>query len=317
MTSTPKTQDPSQRPGSGSDAPPEDRLDRPEWLGVEQWPYAIRRFEHRNHRGETIDIHYTDEGSGPTLVFVHAGMWSFIWRDAIAALRSNFRCISLDFPGTGLSSGGRHDIDIDSYPEIVNGLLDHCHVDLATMVVHDLGGVVGVLSAADRPDRISGLLAVNSFGWAPDRFALRAMLRIVGSAPMTGLFGTFRVIPRMSRTAAGVGRNFDAADRAAFFGPYRSRSRSRDFHRTMRSARLRTEAFERAERALTGSLSDLDVGIVFGEKNDQFGFADRWKALFPHAEQWIVRGGNHFPMCDDPAGFVEHVTDWFGDRTDR
>lgn len=288
----------------------QDQIDRPEWLSPAQWPFALRRHAHRNDHGEVIDIHYTDEGSGPTLVFVHAGMWSFIWRDAIAALRSDFRCITLDFPGTGLSGGGRGDIEIDTFPHILDAVLDACHVTEASFIAHDLGGVVGVLAAALQPERATGLVATNSFSWAPDRVALRAMLRIMGSRSMTATLGSLRVVPRLSRTSAGVGRHFDAADRTAFFGPYRSRSKARNFHRTMRSARRATGTFERAEQALIGPLAHLPVLTIFGEKNDPFGFADRWQNLFPAARQWTVEGGNHFPMCDDPDGFVEHVAAW-------
>ena len=41
---------------------------------------------------------------------------------------------------------------------------------------------------------------------------------------------------------------------------------------------------------------------MFGEENDPFGFADRWHSIFPDATSWVVDGGNHFPMCDDPHG---------------
>ena len=49
---------------------------------------------------------------------------------------------------------------------------------------------------------------------------------------------------------------------------------------------------------------------VFGEKNDPFGFADRWRSMFPHARSWIVPAGNHFPMCDDPDGYASRLRDW-------
>jgi haloalkane dehalogenase len=288
----------------------QDRLDRPRWLGAEQWPFTLRRHAHRNDRGQVIDIHYTDEGTGPTLVFVHAGMWSFIWRDAIATLRSEFRCITLDFPGTGLSGGDRHDIRIETFPQILDAVLHECGVEEACFVIHDLGGVVGVLTAALRPERVTGLVATNSFSWAPDRFTLRTMLGLMGSRPVSAVLGTLRVIPRLTRTSAGVGRHFDAADRRAFFGPYLSRPKSRNFHRAMRSARQATDSFEQAGQALLGPLAHLPMLTIFGEKNDPFGFADRWKGLFPQARQWTVEGGNHFPMCDDPDGFIEHVTNW-------
>lgn len=287
-----------------------DELARPEWLSEDRWPFALRRFRHVGTDGQSLDIHFTDEGTGPTLVFVHAGMWSFIWRDTIAALTSDFRCITVDFPATGLSGGSADDIDLTTYPGILNSLLDHRRVERATFVVHDLGGMVGVLAAGQAPDRVEGLVATNSFAWAPDRLPFKAMLRIMGSRPITAGLGTFRVIPRMARTKAGVGRHFEADDRQAFFGPYRQRRTSRDFHRTMRSAARSRSSFEKAEAALSGPLRRLPVMTVFGQKNDPFNFEARWKSLFPNATGWVVDGGNHFPMCDDPEGYVTRLRSW-------
>ena len=287
-----------------------DALDRPGWLAPEQWPFTLRRYDHGVAGRDALAIHYTDEGHGPVLLFVHAGMWSFIWRDAIAELCADHRCITLDFPGSGLSAGQPGDVDLETFPAIVNGLLDHLAVDAATFVVHDLGGAVGVVAAAQQPARVKGLVATNSFAWPADRRALRVMLRVMGSRAATGLLGTLRVIPRASRSKSGVGRHYDRADRAAFFGPYRSRRLSRNFHRVMRSARRATAMFEQAAAALESDLADLPVLTVFGEKNDPFGFADRWQALFPGARSWTVPDGNHFPMCDDPAGYSQRIRDW-------
>lgn len=287
-----------------------DSLERPEWLPRRQWPFTLRRYEHRLPGQDPVTIHYTDEGDGPVMMFVHAGMWSFIWRDVIADLRTDFRCITLDFPGAGLSAGNPGDVDLETFPSIVNDLLDHLDVDSATFVLHDLGGAVGVAAAARRSQRVDGLVVTNSFAWPPDRRALKIMLGVMGSRFATGLLGTFRVIPRASRSKSGVGRHYDQADREAFFGPYRSRTLSRNFHRAMRSARRSTAMFEEAATGLESSLAHLPVLTVFGEKNDPFGFADRWQNLYPGARRWTVPEGNHFPMCDDPTGYTEHIRDW-------
>jgi hypothetical protein len=73
-------------------------FERPDWLDYEEFPF--------NNNAIEIDgnlIHYVDEGTGPTLLFIHAGpVWSFISRDVIEELRHNYRCIALDFPGSGL-----------------------------------------------------------------------------------------------------------------------------------------------------------------------------------------------------------------------
>ncbi len=294
-----------------------DVLERPDWLAPERWPFTIRHYEHRTLDRQSTAIHYTDEGDGPVLVFVHAGMWSFLWRDVIVELRSDFRCITLDFPGAGLSKGDPADVNLETFPSVVNGLLDHLDVESATFVLHDLGGVVGVVAAGERPARVDGLVATNSFSWPADGRALKTMLAIMGSKFATGFLGTFRVVPRMTRSTSGVGRHYEDGDRAAFFGPYRNRTLSRNFHRAMRSARHSTELFRKAETTLTAELSHLPVFAVFGEKNDPFGFADRWQKMFPTAARWTVPGGNHFPMCDDPIGYATRLRAWHRSEVTR
>lgn len=287
----------------------DDILVRPTWLPRDVWPFVLRR--HVSPVGEVpIDVHYTDEGEGPVLVLVHAGFWSFVWRDLVAELRTGFRCITLDLPGAGLSDGGEGDVDLLGYAAVVDGLLDALAIDRATLVVHDLGGVVGVLASGRRPERVAGIAAVNTFAWRPRRRSLRTMLGLVGSAVSTATLGTLRVVPRISSTRFGVGRHLDGPGRAAFLGPYRDRERARGFHRTMRSAARSPELFERAEEVLATRLADRPVLTVFGEHNDPFGFADHWRALYPDARSWVVAGGNHFPMCDDPAGLAAELRAW-------
>lgn len=280
-------------------------IDRPDWLDEDVWPYQVRTYVH----GAT-PLHYLDEGDGSVVVLVHAGTWSFVWRDLVRELRPHVRCLALDFPGAGLSGGGRDDVDLARYAEALDDWLDHLGIDEATFVVHDLGGVVGVTAAAARPRRVTRLVAVNSFAWPAGPRALRVMLGAMGSPTATALLGTFRVVPRLTRTSFGVGQHLDRTDRRAFFGPFRSRERSRNFHRTMASARRSPDLFAAADEALRTTLRRLPVLTVFGERNDPFGFGDEWRERFPHADSHVVEGGNHFPMCDDPEQVGRWILDW-------
>jgi alpha-beta hydrolase superfamily lysophospholipase len=72
---------------------------RPQWLDEQLYPFQSRFVEVEGNR-----IHYIDEGTGPTLFFVHPGVgWSLTYSDIIKDLRSRFRCVALDLPGFGLS----------------------------------------------------------------------------------------------------------------------------------------------------------------------------------------------------------------------
>jgi hypothetical protein len=73
---------------------------RPAWVDDDLFPFESRFVTIDGHT-----IHYVDEGSGPTLLFLHGNpTWSFVYRDVIRALRDEFRCVALDYPGFELSS---------------------------------------------------------------------------------------------------------------------------------------------------------------------------------------------------------------------
>ena len=144
------------------------------------------------------------------------------------------------------------------------------------------------------------------------------MLRVMGGPTATGLLGSLRVIPRMTRSKFGVGRHYDRTDKQAFFGPYRQRrAAGRNFHRVMGSIRHSGDLFEHAESALGNELAGTPALLVFGEKNDPFGFADIWRTHFPHAVSRVIDGGNHFPMCDDPDIVATWISDWHATRSGR
>jgi haloalkane dehalogenase len=62
---------------------------------------------------------------------------------------------------------------------------------------------------------------------------------------------------------------------------------------------------------LDEQFAGLPLLTIFGERNDPFDFQREWKRRYPNATQLVIRGGHHFPMCDDPA-FVAHAIDeWY------
>src|SRR5262245_35625666 len=67
-------------------------------------PRRLFDVQHRFIELDGARIHYVDEGEGETLLLLHGNpSWSFLYRKIIAALRGEFRCVALDFPGYGLS----------------------------------------------------------------------------------------------------------------------------------------------------------------------------------------------------------------------
>lgn len=246
-----------------------------------------------------MKIAITDTGRGPSLLFVHTGFSSFLWRDVIERLSSDYRCISIDAPGTGGSTEvPARAATLENSARAVVAAIDALHLSDLTLVVHDLGGVAGLAAAYRRPDAVAALAAVNTFGWRP-RPALRAMLAVMGSRPVTWLDAYTGIVSRVTASAFGTGRGSDDAARQRVRQTL-DRNALLVFHAYLRDARRESRIYDEADAALAGPLRNLPVVTIFGERNDPFGFQREWKKRFPDAWQIVVPGGHHFPMCDDP-----------------
>lgn len=278
------------------DHPAPTAIDHPPWLDDDQWPFPIRRIN---------DVTYTDVGEGPTLLLVHVGMWSFIWRDLLQALRDDFRCVVVEAPTSGFSHGSGP-VTIADAASAVTTIVESLDLDDITLVFHDLGGTATLDAAADWPQRVRALVAVNTFGWRPSGKAFRTMLAVMGSRAMQGIDVMTGWLPRMTSTRFGVGRHLSRRDRRAFRRAMRARGRAA-FHRYMRS--VRRHDYDRVDRAVL-AMADRPLLTVFGENNDPLGFQPLWADRFGDIEQLEIAGGNHFPMCDDPEGVAAAITTW-------
>jgi pimeloyl-ACP methyl ester carboxylesterase len=280
-------------------------LPRPAWLPEKVWPFQTFGLE-----VDDSVLAVTDVGKGPALLLVHTGAWSFIWRDLMSRLATDYRCICFDAPGNGRTrDGGGTVINLETASRAVTGVIERLDLEDITLVAHDLGGLAGLAGIARTPERIRGIVGMNTFGWKPSGAAFRGMLAVIGSAPIRELDVLTGFIPRLSATSFGVGRHLDTASRQAFLAGMGARGR-RAFHNYIRDARQCDNLYDEIAGALAGPFSGLPLLTIFGERNDPFGFQQRWKALYPDAGQVVVAKGNHFPMCDAPDLVAGAIRSW-------
>lgn len=285
---------------------------RPEWLGAETYPFELSTM-----RVAAGDVTYVDVGAGPILLFVHAGMWSFVFSDVIERLQSDFRCVTLDFPGYGLSASAEVELGTPQLADVLEEFVERLDLTDVTLVVHDLGGPVGLAAAARAPGRYEGIVLANTFAWTPDTPGLRAMMRIMSNRLVRSIDVATNFVPWLTSTRFGVGRHLGRSGRAAFLGPFRDRNVRRRFHDAMRTLIADPEFTDSVELATRTSLARMPVLSVFGQRNDPFGFQPRHERTFEDHEGVIVPQGNHFPMMDDPDLFVRSLRDWHSRKVER
>lgn len=117
------------------------------------------------------EIHYRDEGQGPTVVLLHASYFNLnSWTAVVDALRPNYRVIRLDFPSVGLSGpetkeppGGKFSL-IERNVEVLAGLADALKLDKFALIATSSGGSVGFRYASRFPAKVTRLLLINSAG---------------------------------------------------------------------------------------------------------------------------------------------------------
>lgn len=281
---------------------------RPQWL-----PWSTFTLQSRFADIGGKRIHYIDEGSGPALLFVSAGQWSFMFRDVILRLRGRFRCLTLDFPGSGLSPDvPGHDQSVQANAQILEGFIDALDLQDVTMALHDIGGPLGLLVATRRPQRFRALVLSNTFGWPLAGYpAVRRMLTLVTS-PLFGKINSLtNVVALVTASSYGVGRKLSRADRRSFLGPWRSRSSRRATLQVLAGVLRIDRVMADVEQSLRTTLSDLPVLTLFGRKNDPYGWQRRFQEIFPQAAAVGIADGHHFPFSDDPQAYAAAICTWW------
>ncbi|MBL0020118.1 MAG: alpha/beta fold hydrolase [Bacteroidetes bacterium] len=112
-----------------------------DWFNSTEYPFESKYLQIGPHQ-----MHYIDEGKGPTILFIHGTpTWSFLYRKQIHALAGNFRCVAIDNIGFGLSDKPEiADYSPEWHSQNLEKLVEALQLKDITLVVHDFGGPIGL-----------------------------------------------------------------------------------------------------------------------------------------------------------------------------
>lgn len=130
-----------------------------------------------DYQGKYVEVagyrlHYLDEGSGETLLFLHGNpTWCYLYRHLIGELRKNYRCIALDFLGFGLSEKPvEADYSLSKQIDRLAIFIEKLNLSNITLCLHDIGGIVGLAWAAEHKSLVKGLIIMNTVSCVPEVF---------------------------------------------------------------------------------------------------------------------------------------------------
>ncbi|NVN51966.1 alpha/beta fold hydrolase [Mycolicibacterium hippocampi] len=282
--------------------------ERPAWVDDELFPFESRFIDIDGHR-----VHYVDEGSGPTLLFLHGNpTWSFDYSKVIESLRAEFRCIAVDYPGFGLSSAapGYRYLPTE-HAEVIDRFVEALELSGVTLVGHDWGGPIGLAMVQRRPEAFDKLVLTNTWAWPVGDPVVQTMSHVMGS-PVGRLL--IRQLNLFVNVMIPVGHRLT-----------KPTSEQMDHYKKALDSPSRREASAVFPREITASrafLADIESGlnaiaalptlIIWGDADFAFGQneLERWENAFTDHETVIVKGAGHFVPSDAPEQFAAAIRSW-------
>jgi len=262
---------------------------------------------------------------GTPLVFVHGfGNDAHIWDDAAPAVATYYRTLAVDLRGHGDSDRDPEcRYDYEFHVADLEAVLAKLGVERLVLVGHSLGGRIGTLFAGRHPDRMAGLV-------------------IVDSAPELDVRGTVRISVDLQKNSEGgdtsfaseaeyrdlLAHNYPAASRDALTRMAHHGLRRRDdgrfepkldpaWFKGRRDAGTDAEAMRAREQRLTRDMWDAlarvpcPTLVVRGAASDVLSpdVADRMvDEVLRHGRLAIIPRAGHSVMVDNPEAFRAALT---------
>lgn len=157
-------------------------------------------------------VHYRDEGprGAPAIVFVNSlGTDLRIWDGVVAALISDYRVVTYDKRGHGLSSVPAAPYTVDDFSGDLLELADHLGLDRFALVGVSVGGMIALRFALDHPERLVAVVACDTAAQIGDAATWNGRIDAVRSGGMEAIADA--VLLRWFPTTIRDGRDAEIA----------------------------------------------------------------------------------------------------------
>lgn len=283
-------------------------MNTPPWLDTTLYPFSV-------HEWKTPEgtMRYVDEGRGPqTIVLVHGTpTWSFMYRDLIAALSTQYRVVVPDHLGFGLSDkpgdGAYRPAD---HARRLSAFIEHLGLKDIALGVHDFGGPIGLSYAVAHPDNVKKLILFNTWMWSlADDPSIVKGSRMLGGGLGRFLYRWLNASPRFLLTS--MWKN------TATLTPHIHQHYLKAFG--TRDERVAPWVFA---RELIGSgdwydalwqrrdrIQDTPALLAWGMRDPGFNerYLERWQGALPHAEVARFADAGHFVPEEAGAEVIQRV----------
>lgn len=280
-------------------------------VGELEEKYFTTSSSYLNVDGEAI--HIKQQGHGPVLFLLHGSFASLhTWNEWDNLLRNDFRTISLDFPGHGLTGPTRTEYySTDDYEKLVFQIADKLSIDTFYVAGNSMGGLVAWKMALHRPNRIRKLILLDAAGYSTiekGKQAVNQQRPLIFTLLQNDLIASalVKITPRFL---------FDWNLRQVYGNPKKVKSTDVDrFYDLMLRKGNRLATVKRLRQTsldLQDSISTIKVPtlIIWGEDDRWIpvSSAVRFNEEIRDSKLEILQGVGHIPMEEEPIETAEIV----------
>jgi pimeloyl-ACP methyl ester carboxylesterase len=251
-----------------------------------------------------MNVHYRDEGKGEAILLIHGtGASLHTWEKWIDILSPEYRVISFDLPGFGLTGPDpNHNYQISRYTAILDSLMVKLKVDSFHIAGNSLGGLVAWYYTTQFPQKILTLNLIDAAGLPQPGKKPPFIFQLAKLPVLSTLLQ--KVTPKsiIKNSMLDVYKNDQLVTEKLI---------DRYFELSLREGN-RT-AFVKRMSQLNEKLDISDLKKITAPVLIQWGKDDRWiplskgyefKKLISQAELKIYNSG-HVPMEENPTETVE------------
>lgn len=253
-----------------------------------------------------MNIHYKDEGQGPTVILLHGVCASLhTWDGWAQRLKGHYRIIRIDIPGFGLT-GPPSDPSLISFTKplkfvsLMEKIVTEMKLGKFSLAGNSLGGIIAWSYALEHPEKVEKLILIDSVGFPTNL----PWIISFGSNPIIRPFARYtmpRFFVHMAATQAWGDKTKITKE-----------IKDRYFELMMREGNKGATIDVFTEFRKQHKNKDLPAGIkdirtptlvMWGTKDEWLPFSphfENWKRELPSARFIQYEGAGHTPMEEIP-----------------
>ena len=264
---------------------------------------------------DRLSLRYEKSGSGPPLLLLHTIRTQLeYFRDLVPLLDSHFTVYAVDLPGHGRSPIDKSaKFDEPDMRKAVVGILETLDLRDVTLVGESIGAVLALTSAAEVPDRIRAIYAINAYDY--DTRYGDGIRRgnwfsnlIIGSLqiPIFGAIGASLEDRKILRKVMGGGYADPRKLPADLLAEFDAAAHSPGYRAASRKVLSGWRSWSEARQHYAAVKAP--VTLIYGDKDwSRVSERDRTKTAFPNSRLVTLPATGHFSAVENPRAVAEVI----------